>query len=190
MRARFAREAVVTAGIESEHLVEVFDAGVEKESGCPFLVMELLRGEDLGARLERGERTRPRDVLEIFDQLTRALVRTHEAGIVHRDLKPANIKVRSDGTVKVLDFGLAKALEQGSGIRDQGSGGVAESPTIKPLSVIATTDGTIVRPPRPGMTVGTPFFMHATSELVVPRSMPTMRAMIIQWLSRGRGRYF
>jgi serine/threonine protein kinase len=117
MRARFAREATVTAAIESEHLVEVFDAGVDKETGCPFLVMELLRGEDLGARLTRAERTSPRDVLYIFDQLTRAIVRTHEAGIVHRDLKPENVFVtkREDGYIrmKILDFGIAKLVDRG-----------------------------------------------------------------------------
>src|SRR5207253_416896 len=59
MRARFTREGIMTAGIESEHLVEVFDVGVDAQTRAPFLVMELLRGEDLGARLKRGERTRP-----------------------------------------------------------------------------------------------------------------------------------
>ena len=90
--------------------------------------MELVEGEDPRARIARGPM--PLDeALPIARQIAEALEAAHEHGIIHRDLKPANIKVRADGTVKVLDFGLAKAIEQGSGIGDQGSG-VADSPTI------------------------------------------------------------
>lgn len=118
MRARFKREGVVTAGIESEHLVEVFDVGIDEASNAPYLVMELLRGEDLGARVVRGERTKPAEVLEIFEQVCRALEHTHAAGIVHRDLKPENLFVtrRDDGTLrmKILDFGIAKLIDRSS----------------------------------------------------------------------------
>ncbi len=83
--------------------------------------MELVEGEDLSQRIARGPI--PIDeALPIAQQIAEALEAAHERGIVHRDLKPANIKVAADGTVKVLDFGLAKALDQGSGSRDQGSG--------------------------------------------------------------------
>jgi serine/threonine-protein kinase len=116
MRARFTREGIVTAGIESEHLVEVFDVGIDQQTRAPFLVMELLRGEDLGARLTRGERTTPAEVLEIVAQLARALDKTHTAGVVHRDLKPENLFVtqRDDGSMRmrILDFGIAKLVER------------------------------------------------------------------------------
>jgi eukaryotic-like serine/threonine-protein kinase len=115
MRERFKREGIVTAGIESEHLVEVFDIGVDESTKAPFLVMELLRGEDLGARLSRGERTSPAEVLAIVDQVVRALERTHAAQVVHRDLKPENLFVtrRDDGglRIKILDFGIAKFMD-------------------------------------------------------------------------------
>jgi serine/threonine-protein kinase len=116
MRSRFRREAVVTAGIESEHLVEIFDAGIEESTRAPFLVMELLRGEDLGARLEREGRLAKKDVLTLTRQVALALDKTHAAGVVHRDLKPENVFVtrRDDGTprVKVLDFGIAKLVSR------------------------------------------------------------------------------
>ena len=91
--------------------------------------MELVEGEHLSQRIARG--AIPLDeALPLARQIAEALEAAHEIGIVHRDLKPANIKVRPDGTVKVLDFGLAKALDQGPGIGDRGSGGTANSPTI------------------------------------------------------------
>ncbi|MDP3716673.1 MAG: protein kinase [Acidobacteriota bacterium] len=94
------------------------------------LVMELVEGEDLAERLKRG--AIPIDeALPIAKQIAEALEAAHEQGIIHRDLKPANIKVRPDGTVKVLDFGLAKALEPGVGNRESGVGNtLANSPTI------------------------------------------------------------
>ena len=93
--------------------------------------MELVEGEDLSRCVDRAADRLPLDeALPIAQQIAEALEAAHDAGIIHRDLKPANIKVRPDGTVKVLDFGLAKALEQGSGIGGQGSGQLANSPTI------------------------------------------------------------
>ena len=91
--------------------------------------MELVEGEDLSERIAHA--AIPLDeALSIARQIAEALEVAHEQGIVHRDLKPANIKVRADGVVKVLDFGLAKALEPGSGIGDAGSANLANSPTI------------------------------------------------------------
>ena len=114
-RARFKLEAQVAAEIESEHIVEVVDAGIDPSTGAPFIVMELLRGEDLGSALARRGRLPPVDVVDVLAQAARALDRTHAAGIVHRDLKPENLFLaqREDGTtrVKVLDFGIAKVVE-------------------------------------------------------------------------------
>ena len=84
--------------------------GLEKSGAMPALVMELVEGDDLSQRIARG--AIPLDeALPIAKQIAEALEAAHEQGIIHRDLKPANIKVRTDGTVKVLDFGLAKAME-------------------------------------------------------------------------------
>src|SRR5262245_4792918 len=129
--ARFQREAEVLAALNHPHIAHIH--GVEESGETRALVMELVDGEDLHQRLVRG--AVPIDeALATACQIAEALEAAHERGIIHRDLKPANIKIRPDGTVKVLDFGLAKALEQGSGTRDQGSGDRADSrensPTI------------------------------------------------------------
>ena len=87
--------------------------------------MELVEGEDLSQRIARGPI--PLDeALPIARQIAEALEAAHEQGIIHRDLKPANIKVRADGTVKVLDFGLAKAMEPASGQASRRSAEVAD----------------------------------------------------------------
>ena len=133
--ARFEREAKTLASLNHPNIAQIYGFEVmaaDVASGFSrtrALVMELVEGEDLSQRIARG--AIPLDeVLPIAKQITEALEAAHEQGIVHRDLKPANVKVRPDGTVKVLDFGLAKAMDQGSGIGDQGSGGAANSPTI------------------------------------------------------------
>jgi len=117
MRARFALEAVVTADVISDHIVEVFDAGIDRESDCPFIVLELLRGNDLASRLERAERYSADEVVTYLEQAARGLERTHERGIVHRDLKPENLflTTRDDGSprLKILDFGVAKVVLSG-----------------------------------------------------------------------------
>ncbi len=122
MRERFMREARIAAGIESEHIVDVSDAGVDEATDTPFLVMELLAGEELGARLERLGRLSPAEVVTILCQVAMALDRTHARSIVHRDLKPANLFVttREDGSprVKILDFGLAKVVAEGGAAAD------------------------------------------------------------------------
>lgn len=115
LAGRFRREARVSAHVESEFIVDVFDAGVDESTGLPFLVMELLRGEELGERLKRVGRFSPSEALIYLYQIALALDKTHALSIVHRDLKPANVFIteRDDGGVriKILDFGIAKVVD-------------------------------------------------------------------------------
>jgi serine/threonine protein kinase len=105
--ARFKSEARMLAAVNHPHIGAIY--GFEDAGGMPALVLELVDGETLADRLRRGP-IPPRDALIIARQIADALDAAHRKGIVHRDLKPANIKVTPDGLVKVLDFGLAKAL--------------------------------------------------------------------------------
>ncbi len=110
---RFRTEARAPARIDSDHVVRVTDADVAAElHGAPFLVMEFLRGRDLGAEAEARQKLHPKEVVLYLRQTARALDKAHGIGIVHRDLKPENIflSVREDGSpcVKLLDFGIAK----------------------------------------------------------------------------------
>src|SRR5262245_9356193 len=125
--ARFQREAKTLASLNHPHIAQIY--GLEEHEGSVALAMEFVEGEDLAHRLERG--AIPVDeALAIARQVGEALEAAHAQGIIHRDLKPANIKVRSDGAVKVLDFGLAKAIDQASGSGMQGVAGLSMSPTI------------------------------------------------------------
>ncbi len=103
---RFRREAQLLAALNHTGIGSIH--GLEESDGNPFLVLELVEGEDLKERLGRGA-IPLEEALEIAQQIAEALEEAHEKGIVHRDLKPANVKLTSDGKVKVLDFGLAKA---------------------------------------------------------------------------------
>ena len=124
--ARFEREARTLAALNHPHIAQIY--GFEQSGGVSALVMELVEGEDLAVRIARG--AIPIDeALPIALQIAEALEAAHDAGVIHRDLKPANIKLRPDGTVKVLDFGLAKAVEQHSGIGPT-SGSPVVAPTI------------------------------------------------------------
>jgi hypothetical protein len=132
--ARFSREAQVLASINHPNIAAIY--GIEESSCVTALVMELVEGEDLSQRIARG--AIPLDeALPIARQIAEALEAAHDHGIIHRDLKPANIKVRPDGTVKVLDFGLAKAVDPTAG----SSATAMNSPT---LSIHATQAGIIL----------------------------------------------
>ena len=100
--ARFEREAQALASLNHPNIAQVFSIADGRA-----IVMELVEGEDLSQRLSRGA-VPVDEALLVARQIAHALEAAHEAGIIHRDLKPANVKVRPDGTVKVLDFGLAK----------------------------------------------------------------------------------
>ena len=102
--ARFQREAEVLAALNHPNIAAIY--GLEKTPDLTALVMELVEGEDLSAQIARGPIPLA-EALPIARQLAAALEAAHEQGIIHRDLKPANVKVRVDGTVKILDFGLA-----------------------------------------------------------------------------------
>jgi eukaryotic-like serine/threonine-protein kinase len=120
--ARFQREAKMLAALNHPHIGGIH--GLEEANGVSALVLELVEGPTLADRIAQGPIPID-DALPIARQIAEALEAAHEQGIVHRDLKPANVKVRDDGTVKVLDFGLAKALEPAGG-----SSSVSQSPTI------------------------------------------------------------
>ncbi|MEO6434607.1 MAG: protein kinase [Tepidisphaeraceae bacterium] len=142
--ARFQREAEVLASLNHPHIAGIY--GIEESPDVRALVMELVEGENLSQRIARG--AIPIDeVLPIARQIAEALESSHEQGIVHRDLKPANIMVGADGTVKVLDFGLAKATDPLSTAAAAAT--LANSPTI--TSVAALTGA--------GMILGTAAYM-------------------------------
>ena len=134
--ARFQREAEVLAALNHPNIGAIY--GLEKTSDVTALIMELVEGEDLSEKITglraKGEGLSLDEALPIAKQIADALEAAHEKGIVHRDLKPANIKITRDGVVKILDFGLAKALDS-----DTASGVLlANSPTItSPVAMTA-----------------------------------------------------
>ena len=136
--ARFQREAKLLASLHHSNIAAVY--GLEECEGKSYLILEYVDGEDLSKRVRRGPL--PVDeALEIARQIAEALEAAHEKGIIHRDLKPGNIRLTADGQVKVLDFGLAKALSEGgssiSEMAGQPTMTADESPTI-PGAILGT----------------------------------------------------
>src|SRR2546422_3813783 len=107
--SRFQREAEVLAALNHPNIAAIYD--LEEAKGSRFLVLEFVEGETLAERIARGP-IPVEEALDIARSICEALEVAHEKGITHRDLKPANIKLTPDGKVKVLDFGLAKAIEK------------------------------------------------------------------------------
>jgi eukaryotic-like serine/threonine-protein kinase len=141
--ARFEREAKVLASLNHPGIAGIY--GLHEKDGVRFLAMELVPGEDLAQRLERGK-IPATETIDIARQIAEALEAAHDQGVVHRDLKPANVKLTPDGKVKVLDFGLAKALDP---MASGGKSGADSrmSPTITSLGTVA------------GMILGTAAYM-------------------------------
>jgi serine/threonine protein kinase len=123
--ARFEREAKVLASLNHPNIAQIY--GSVDADGSKALVLELVEGPTLADRIADGPLPIDDEALPIAKQIAQALEAAHEHGIVHRDLKPANIKLKADGTVKVLDFGLAKALDPAAGSPKTDS---SASPTI------------------------------------------------------------
>ena len=107
--SRFQREAKMLAALNHPNIATIF--GLDQSGGTNYLVMELIPGENLAERIQRGGPIPVEESLQIARQIAEALEAAHEKNIIHRDLKPANVKVTAEGKVKVLDFGLAKAFE-------------------------------------------------------------------------------
>src|SRR5262245_428235 len=119
---RFKREAQVLAALNHPHIAAIY--GLEESNGAVALIMEFVDGPTLADRIN-GSPIPLDDALSIAKQIAEALEAAHERGIIHRDLKPSNVKVTPEGTVKVLDFGLAKILEGESEVTD-----LSHSPTL------------------------------------------------------------
>jgi serine/threonine protein kinase/Tfp pilus assembly protein PilF len=139
-RARFLREARSISELSNPHIATLYDYG-ETSDGHPFLVMELVRGDTLAKMMRKGQLTLPR-ALQIIEDVALALTEAHARGIVHRDIKPQNIMVNDRGQVKVLDFGLAKQLNEDPT--------TASEPEARTLLNVHT---------RSGAMVGTPAFL-------------------------------
>jgi Tol biopolymer transport system component len=135
--ARFQREAELLAALNHQNIGAVF--GLEQDADRRAIVLELIEGDTLADRIHRGPLS-IEAALKIARQIAEALEAAHERGVIHRDLKPANIKITSDDKVKVLDFGLAKALELNAASATA-DGSLSHSPT---LSMVATQAGVIL----------------------------------------------
>ena len=133
--ARFEREAKVLASLNHPNIGSIY--GLEEADGIKALVLELVEGPTLADRIKQGP-IPVDEALPIAKQIAEALEAAHEQGVIHRDLKPANIKVKNDGTVKVLDFGLAKAFQP-----DASDPSMSMSPTIS-LTAAATQMGMVI----------------------------------------------
>jgi hypothetical protein len=133
LRKRFLREGYIANKVGHTGAVAVLDDGFDENDGSVFLVMDLLTGESLHARHVRARGALPADeVLRIADGILDVLISAHEQGIVHRDLKPDNVFITEDGSIKVLDFGIARLVEPQSGDRATQTGVMIGTPAYMP----------------------------------------------------------
>jgi serine/threonine protein kinase len=154
---RFEREATTLASLNHPHIAQIY--GIEVSAGVRALVMELVEGEDLAAQIARGPMALD-EAIPIGRQIAEAHEAAHEAGIIHRDLKPANLKVRADGTVKVLDFGLAKARRRSRRVERPWTG----APTSEPDGRLVVLRRAEMAPTR-SLTLLTNWFGHVRDAL-------------------------
>jgi serine/threonine-protein kinase len=117
-RERFRREAEIAGNLQHRNIVTVFEFGFENDT--PYLVEELLSGEDLDRKIKRHEFVPLPEKILWLVQIARGLAFAHERGIVHRDIKPGNVRILDDGTAKILDFGIAKLAHQASNLTQAG----------------------------------------------------------------------
>jgi len=140
---RFSREASTLAQLQTPHVVQIFDYGVA--ASVPYIVMELLAGEDLAARIERVQRIPLQAFAKIFEQTAKALTAAHAAGIIHRDLKPPNVFITQSGTeevVKLVDFGIAAVDSAAMESLGPASAEAAKAPAFAALSHVGAVIGT------------------------------------------------
>ena len=192
-RARFEREARVGARIDSPHLVDVLDAGVDGDSGTPFLVMELLDGEDLEQRLARLGPRPAAEVVAHLGQVALALARMRAERVVHRDLKPSNLFLHErrgePSRIKVLDLGIAKELTDTGGL----STGIAGTPVymapeqISGSAVSAATDLYALGLIAFTLLVGSPYWAKANDEEPIALAVKMKDGPRLPASTRARG---
>ncbi|MFV0405309.1 MAG: Stk1 family PASTA domain-containing Ser/Thr kinase [Propioniciclava sp.] len=135
-QARFRREAQAAAGLNHHNIVAVYDTGEELNPGgdvqVPYIVMELIHGRTLREILREGRPILPRRALEFTQGVLAALAYSHRKGIVHRDIKPANVMLANDGTIKVMDFGIARAVADTSATMTQTAAVIGTAQYLSP----------------------------------------------------------
>ncbi|MEJ5166483.1 MAG: serine/threonine-protein kinase, partial [Thermoanaerobaculia bacterium] len=107
IRKRFFREAEFAGNLRHPNITTIYDFGIQ--DGVPYIVLEFLTGEDLDKKIKRGETFALEEKIRILIEVCKGLHYAHENNIIHRDIKPANIRIQDDGSIKIMDFGIAKS---------------------------------------------------------------------------------
>jgi serine/threonine-protein kinase len=174
LRQRFLREGYVANAVEHPSVVRALDDDVA-EDGSVFLVMELLDGESLEARwLRNGQRLEPAEVLCALDPILSVLAAAHARGIVHRDIKPENIFINRDGTIKLLDFGIAR-LRQGASKLTQTGVTMGTPAFMAPEQALGQSDR--IGPPSDLWAVGATLFSLLSGRYVHPGATPNAQVI-------------